>query len=89
MLRSQGLPIPTCLPLTSVEKKALQMVRRRLKAKVRMYVRTYVCAYYGYCMPIYDYVCVSLPTYVRTLCNCVRAMWYVIHGKSRYVCMYM
>lgn len=34
VLRSQGLPIPTCLPLTSVEKKALQMVRRRLKAKV-------------------------------------------------------
>lgn len=34
VLRSQGLPIPTCLPLTSAERKALQSVRRRLKAKV-------------------------------------------------------
>ena len=37
VLRSQGLPIPTCLPLTSAERKALQAVRRRLKAKVHNY----------------------------------------------------
>lgn len=39
VLHLQGLPIPTCLPLTSVERKALQSVRRRLKAKVHLHAR--------------------------------------------------
>jgi len=46
VLRSQGLPVPTCLPLTSTERKALQSVRRRLKAKVLSCGRR-VCGPFG------------------------------------------
>ena len=46
VLRSQGLPIPTSLPLTSAERKALQSVRRRLKAKVLSCGRR-VCGPFG------------------------------------------
>lgn len=34
-LRAEGMPIPTTLPLTKVEEKALKAVRRKLRNKVR------------------------------------------------------
>lgn len=33
-LRSEGLPIPTTLPLTKTEEKALKSVRRKIRNKV-------------------------------------------------------